>query len=70
MKTLKPGKIDAPVPAQKWVGEIVVCTRCGGHFQLEASDPVTTLAESDQAPRHGEIICPTQGCRHIIWIPL
>jgi hypothetical protein len=69
MKTLKPGKIE-PSPIPSWAGELVTCPRCGGHFQLEATDAVTSLAESDKAPRHGEIVCPTKGCRNILWIPL
>lgn len=68
MKTIKPGT-PQPLPTPPWwIGREVTCDKCGGHFVLEQGDNVTSIAESSDAGRHAELICPTPECRTILWV--
>ena len=68
MKILKEGSAQPVPPPPWWIGEEVTCEKCGGHFKLEPGDNVTSLADSSEAGRHAEMICPTPGCNTIIWL--
>jgi hypothetical protein len=51
-----------------WLGRVAHCPNCGGQFKLEKNDSVNDMNQREDLPPHAEVVCPTVGCSHIIWL--
>ncbi len=62
MKTIKEGKISKPLPPI-WVGVKFTCSKCGGEFELEASD--VCLIKSHERRPGGTVVIEPPICKTV-----
>jgi hypothetical protein len=73
MKVIAQGKLPPSTATHWWIDQTVECPRCKFKGRLDASD-IDKIAVFRDHERDGmaiaahiELVCPTPGCRAVIW---